>query len=113
MGGSARRSWRKTAVLLAVSLVLTGLGFAVRYAEDNQIGETNEVSWWVFVAAGVFAYWAALGLAVSMFNVVARRGGKDRVRRSAGVDEVRRRSGREGHRSAGDGVGKFQPDGVQ
>ena len=73
MGRLFSCSWRKSAMLLAVSLVLTGLGFAVRYAEDNQIGETNEVSWWVFVTAGVVAYWAVLGLSVSAFRSLSGR----------------------------------------
>ena len=73
MGLLTTFSWRKTAVLAAVAAVLTGLAFAVRYGEDNQVGSSNVASWWVFVAAGVFAYWALLGLAVSLFRTIRRR----------------------------------------
>ena len=72
MGFFTSYSWRKSAVLLAVSAMLTGLAFAVRYGEDNQVGSSNEVSWWVFVAAGIFGYWAILGLVVCLFK--GRRG---------------------------------------
>ncbi len=73
VGFLTSHSWRKSAVMLAVALMLTGLGFAVRYAEDNQIGETNQVSWWVFVVAGVCAYWSALGFVTLMLRTFYRR----------------------------------------
>ena len=60
-------------ILAAVSAILVGLAFAVRYGEDNQVGSSNEVSWWVFVAAGVFAYWSVLGFAVSAFRRMSGR----------------------------------------
>jgi len=65
-------SWRKSIVLLLVTAVLTGLAFAVRYGEDNQVGSSNEVSWWVFVVAGLFAYWTLLGFTVSIIRSLAR-----------------------------------------
>ena len=67
-------SWSKSLVLAAVAAVLAGLAFAVRYGEDNQVGSSNEVSWWVFVVAGIFAYWAVLGLAISLFRSLSGRG---------------------------------------
>ena len=73
MGFFTSYSWRKSAVLLLVAAILAGLAFAVRYGEDNQVGSSNEVSWWVFVAAGVFGYWAVLGFAVSVFRSISRR----------------------------------------
>ena len=65
-------SWRKSIVLAVVAGLTTGLAFAVRYAEDNRVGSSNEVSWWVFVVAGVLAYWSALGFVVSLFKALAR-----------------------------------------
>ena len=66
-------SWRKSIVLAIVTVVVTGLGFAVRYGEDNQVGSSNEVSWWVFVVAGLFAYWSVLGFVLSLFKTLSRR----------------------------------------
>ena len=59
-------------MLAIVTVVVTGLGFAVRYAEDNRVGSSNEVSWWVFVAAGLFAYWSVLGFVLSFFKALSR-----------------------------------------
>lgn len=77
MGFFTSYSWRKSLLLLLVAAILTGLAFAVRYGEDNHVGSSNEVSWWVFVSAGIFAYWALLGFAVSAFRTFRRnaRGG--------------------------------------
>ena len=72
MGFFTSYSWRKSIVLAIVTVVVTGLGFAVRYAEDNQVGSSNEVSWWVFVVAGLFAYWSVLGFALSLFKTLSR-----------------------------------------
>jgi len=66
-------SWRKSLVLAVVAGLTTGLGFAVRYAEDNRVGSSNEVSWWVFVVAGLFAYWSVLGFVLSFFKTLSRR----------------------------------------
>ena len=57
-------SWRRPVILLAVSLLTAALGFAVRYGEDNQIMESNVGSFYVFVLAGVIAYWAILRLMI-------------------------------------------------
>ena len=76
MGFFTSYSWRKSIVLAVISAIFTGLAFAVRYGEDNQVGSSNEVSWWVFVIAGVFAYWSLLGFAVSAFKCMSGRSGR-------------------------------------
>ena len=73
MGFLTSYSWRKSIVLTIISAIVVGLAFAVRYGEDNQVGASNDVSWWVFVAAGVFAYWALLGFAVLVFRRISGR----------------------------------------
>ena len=73
MGFLTSYSWRKSIVLAIISAILVGLAFAVRYGEDNQVGSSNDVSWWVFVVAGIFAYWALLGFAVSVFRSISGR----------------------------------------
>ena len=73
MGFFTSYSWRKSIVLAIVTVVVTGLGFAVRYAEDNQVGSSHEVAWWVFVVAGLFAYWSVLGFVLSLFKTLSRR----------------------------------------
>ena len=72
MGFFTSYSWRKSLVLAVVAGLTTGLGFAVRYGEDNQVGSSNEVSWWVFVVAGLFAYWSVLGFVLSLFKTLSR-----------------------------------------
>ena len=72
MGFFTSDSWRKSIVLAVVAALVTGLGFAVRYGEDNQVGSSNEVSWWVFVVAGLFAYWSVLGFVLSLFKALSR-----------------------------------------
>ncbi len=72
MGFFTSYSWRKSIVLAVVAVLVTGLGFAVRYGEDNQVGSSNEVSWWVFVVAGLFAYWSVLGFVLSLFKTLSR-----------------------------------------
>lgn len=49
---------------MAVSgmLFLTAMGFGVRMAEDGQVGYTHDSSMWVFVAAGLFGYYALIAL---------------------------------------------------
>lgn len=42
------------------SLVFVFLGFAVRKAEDNQIGSTSTASMWTFFLAGLCLYIAAV-----------------------------------------------------
>ena len=72
MGFFTSYSWRKSIVLAVIAALVTGLGFAVRYGEDNQVGSSNEVSWWVFVVAGLFAYWSVLGFVLSLFKTLFR-----------------------------------------
>ena len=72
MGFFTSYSWRKSIVLAVIAALVTGLGFAVRYGEDNQVGSSNEVSWWVFVVAGLFAYWSVLGFVLSLFKALSR-----------------------------------------
>ena len=72
MGFFTSYSWRKSLVLAVVAGLTTGLAFAVRYGEDNQVGSSNEVSWWVFVVAGLFAYWSVLGFVLSLFKALSR-----------------------------------------
>ncbi len=72
MGFFTSYSWRKSIVLAVIAALVTGLGFAVRYGEDNQVGSSNEVSWWVFVVAGLFAYWSVLGFVLSLFKTLSR-----------------------------------------
>jgi len=72
MGFFTSYSWGKSFVLAGVAAILAGLAFAVRYGEDNQVGSSNEVSWWVFVSAGIFAYWAVLGFAISLFKSLSK-----------------------------------------
>ena len=73
MGFFTSYSWRKSLVLAVIATVTTGLAFAARYAEDNRVGSSNEVSWWVFVVAGLFAYWSLLGFSISLFKALSRR----------------------------------------
>ena len=42
------------------SLALLILGFAVREAEDNQVGSTSTASMWTFFLAGLCLYVAAV-----------------------------------------------------
>ncbi len=53
-------SWRRFRISVAVALFLLAMGFGVRYAEDCQVGYTHDASMWVFVAAGLLAYYAAI-----------------------------------------------------
>ena len=58
----ARRgyTWKRFRLSLAASAFLALMGFGVRLAEERQVGYTNDASMWVFVAAGLFAYYAAI-----------------------------------------------------
>ena len=51
---------RRCIVSVLLAGILTGLGFAVRWAEFNQVGSSNNVSLWVFAGAGLFAYYAGI-----------------------------------------------------
>lgn len=58
--GAKGYTWGRFRLCLAVSAFLVAMGFGVRLAEDRQVGYTNDASMWVFVAAGLFAYYAAI-----------------------------------------------------
>lgn len=55
-------TWRGFWVAILVAVFLVAMGFGVRLAEDEQVGYTHDVSMWVFTAAGLFAYYAAIAL---------------------------------------------------
>jgi len=52
--------FRAVRLLLGVAVVLAVLGWGLRCAEMNGVGETNDVSNGCFVLAGLFAYYALL-----------------------------------------------------
>ena len=58
----ARRgyTWKRFRLSLAAAVFLALMGFGVRIAEERQVGYTNDASMWIFVAAGLFAYYAAI-----------------------------------------------------
>ena len=62
-------TWRRCWISLGISLFLVVMGAGVRCAEYRQVGYTNDASMWVFVAAGLFAYYAAI-----VAYVIRRRG---------------------------------------
>ena len=53
-------TWRRFRLSVAAAAFLALMGFGVRLAEERQVGYTNDASMWVFVAAGLFAYYAAI-----------------------------------------------------
>ncbi len=53
-------TWKRVGFLVAFAAFFLLMGFAVRFAEDSQVGYTNDFSMWVFVVAGLFAYSAGL-----------------------------------------------------
>lgn len=53
-------TWCRFRASLAGALFLLVMGFGVRLSEDNQVGYTHDASMWVFVAAGLLAYYAAI-----------------------------------------------------
>lgn len=55
-------TWRRFWAAIGVAVFLVALGFGVRCAEDGQVGYTHDSSMWVFVVAGLFAYYAAIAL---------------------------------------------------
>lgn len=63
-------SWKKTIVSFFVSLILLGVGFAVRYGEDNQVGSSNNISLWTFFISGVFGYYFLLTFIIQVFRKI-------------------------------------------
>lgn len=55
-------TWRRFWTAVGVAAFLVAMGFGVRCAEDGQVGYTHDSSMWVFVVAGLFAYYAAIAL---------------------------------------------------
>lgn len=51
---------KKVWLALAGALFFTLMGFGMRYAEESQVGYTHDASMWVFVVAGLCAYYAVL-----------------------------------------------------
>ena len=68
-------SWRRPVILLVAAAFTVALGFAVRYGEDNQIMESNVVSFYIFVLAGVIAYWAVLRLLILLLRHLKKHRG--------------------------------------
>ena len=53
-------TWRKTLACAIASIVFLILGFAVREAEANQIGSSDNASLWVFFISGLCLYATAV-----------------------------------------------------
>ena len=53
-------TYRKALAFTVAALAFLLLGFAVREAEYNQIGSTNNTSLWVFSISGICLYAAVL-----------------------------------------------------
>jgi CDP-diglyceride synthetase len=60
-------TWRKAIACAIASLVFLLLGFAVREAEANQIGSSDNASIWVFFISGLCLY-AALVIGWATFR---------------------------------------------
>ena len=69
---SKARKWRRFRMLILAAAVFTAAGFIVRFAEDSQVGYTNDTSMWMFGIAGIFAWFALLQLVAPMFPKVPR-----------------------------------------
>jgi hypothetical protein len=61
-------------MLILAAAVFMLAGFFVRFAEDSQVGYTNDTSMWVFAVAGIFAWFALLQL---VGGRTPRRSGND------------------------------------
>ena len=57
---AAKYTWRRFRLFLAAAVFLLLMGAGVRCAEYRQVGYTNDASMWIFVAAGLCAYYAAI-----------------------------------------------------
>lgn len=55
-------SWKRFWLAMAAAAFFAMMGLGVRFAEDGQVGYTNDVSMWVFVVAGLFVYYALIAL---------------------------------------------------
>lgn len=70
-------SWKKTIVSFFVSALLLGMGFAVRYGEDNQVGSSNNISLWIFFISGVFCYYSVLTSVIMIWRKIKGSGKSD------------------------------------
>ena len=57
---ASKYTWGRFRLSLAAAAFLVLMGAGVRCAEYRQVGYTNDASMWIFVAAGLFAYYAAI-----------------------------------------------------
>ena len=74
--GAKSYTWKRVWLFLAAAAFLVLMGFGVRCAEDRQVGYTNDASMWVFVAAGLCAYYAAIVAYVLRRGARCRRGAR-------------------------------------
>jgi len=79
----ANITWKKFFKTLGVIALMVGLGFAVKYGEDGQVGTENVMSKSIFIFAG-FGGLYALGV----LAVLLRRKKAEEDEKSAGVDAV-------------------------
>jgi hypothetical protein len=63
-------SWKKTVISFFISVILVGMGFAVRYGEDNQVGSSNNISLWIFFISGVFGYYSFLTATIMLWRKI-------------------------------------------
>ena len=89
----ANITWKKFFKTLGVLAVMVGIGFAVKYGEDGQVGTENVLSKSIFIMAG-FGVLYALGV----LAVLLSRGKK--------IDGDGKDAGQDGEAKPADGEGK-------
>ena len=88
----ANITWKKFFKTLGVLALMVGIGFAVKYGEDGQVGTENVLSKTIFIMAG-FGVLYALGV----LAVLLSRGKKsDGEGKDAGQDGEAKPAGGEG-----------------
>lgn len=88
----ANITWKKFFKTLGVLALMVGIGFAVKYGEDGQVGTNNVLSKTIFIMAG-FGVLYALGV----LAVLLSRGKKsDGESKDAGQDGEAKPAGGEG-----------------
>ena len=88
----ANITWKKFFMTLGVLALIVGIGFAVKYGEDGQVGTENVLSKSIFIMAG-FGVLYALGV----LAVLLSRGKKsDGESTDAGSDGEAKPAGGEG-----------------
>ncbi len=65
-------TWKKCFWAYGISLILFGMGFALKYAEDNQVGSSNDVSFMTWCFSGFFLYWGVLFMSVLVYRKMAK-----------------------------------------